>query len=659
MTFRSICQDFGVAWRPGHSLIKSAALLLFLNSTLAFADVSLPRILGNGLILQRDTGNTIWGWADAGERVTVKLDGREAGSVLASGGEWKLRLEPIPAGGPHQIEVTGHNNIVIDDVYFGDLWIASGQSNMQLPMERVKEVYGDEIAAADYPLIRMFTVPRKYDFKQAQADFDEGEWLVTTPETVMDFSAVAYFFARDIYANQNVAIGIISSNYGGSPAEAWMSEEALESYPHYLEVARSYRDDDYLGRLVETDKAVSASWYNAIDTHDSGLNGAVKWFENSYDDSSWERIDLPALLEEGGLPPMNGVVWFRKEFELPPSKAGKPAKLMLGRLVDADITYMNGIRVGNTTYQYPPRRYVVNDGILREGINTLTVRLISNAGKGGFIKDKPYWIQVDDTRIDLAGPWRYRVGVTSEPLEQPVFVQYKQPLGFYNAMLAPLLNLAIKGVIWYQGESNTDRAAEYAALFPAMIRDWRKQFRQGEFPFIFVQLANFGEAQDAPVESSWAETRNAQLLALSEPNTAMVVTIDVGEWNDIHPLNKKTVGERLALAARHVAYGETELVHSGPTYGAMEISGNKIILEFENQGTGLLVRGDHLGGFAVAGSDGRFVRAEARIEGTQVIVWSNEIQAPVKVRYAWADNPDTANLYNREGLPASPFQAAQ
>jgi sialate O-acetylesterase len=224
-------------------------------------------------------------------------------------------------------------------------------------------------------------------------------------------------------------------------------------------------------------------------------------------------------------------------------------------------------------------------------------------------------------------------------------------------MLAPLLNLSIKGVIWYQGETNTGRPAEYVDLFPAMIRDWRTQFGQGDFPFIFVQLANFMEAKEPPGESQWAETRDAQLRALSVPNTAMVVTIDVGEWNDIHPLDKQTVGERLALAARKVAYGENDLVYSGPTFQSMTVAGNKMVLEFENQGSGLVARGNTLNGFAVAGADGRFVWAQAEIRDNQVIVWSDEIETPVKVRYAWADNPDTANLYNREGLPASPFQA--
>ena len=633
--------------------------LLIVCCPLVQAEVSLPKLLSDGLILQRDTANRIWGWANEGEEVVVKLDGQEMGSAIARNGEWLVLLEAMPAGGPHQLQVNGKNQRVIDDVYFGDLWIASGQSNMQLPMERVKEKYGDEIAGADYPLIRMFTVPREYNFDLPQKDVAQGEWQAANSETVLDFSAVAYFFAKELYKKLDVAIGIVSSNFGGSPAEAWMSEEALQAYPHYLKVAHSYRDEVYLKSLLDADQSRSDAWYQNADAKDSGLTQSVKWFDNAYDASSWESINLPAFLEDEGVAPMNGVVWLKKEFTLSASDAGKAARLMLGRMVDADSTYVNGVLVGNTTYQYPPRRYQVKEHILQEGKNTVTVRLISNAGKGGLIKDKPYWISTGDTKINLNGTWRYRVGVVSEPLDAPVFTRYKQPLGFYNAMLAPLLNLSIKGVIWYQGESNTDRPDEYAKLFPAMIRDWRKQWGQGDFPFIYVQLANFLEPQEEPVESMWAETRDAQLRALSEPNTAMVVTIDVGEWNDIHPLNKKAVGERLAFAARNLAYGENTLVSSGPIYHSMEIRGNRIALRFENRGAGLAVRGSKLDGFAIAGEDGRYVWAEAIIENDEVIVWSDWVNAPLKVRYAWADNPVTANLYNQEGLPASPFQTAQ
>lgn len=643
-----------VSIRASRRIILILALAL---PTLVAADVRLPRLISDGVVLQRDTPLVLWGWADAGESVEVKLDGKSLGSTEAGEAEWSLPVAAQPAGGPHTIEVIGNNRVTVKDIYFGDVWVASGQSNMELPMERVKEKYGDAIANANYPLIRHFRVPKEADFKQPRRDFTGGNWEPADPQTVLNFSAAAFFFARQIHEKYQVPIGIINNSYGGSAAESWMSEEALKAFPHHLETAVKYRYDDYLNKLKQADKKKNDAWYANINDNDAGLKEKPQWFAAEYDASSWKTIKLPAFWEDEGVDAKNGVVWFRKEITLPASAAGKPARLMLGRIVDADTAYVNGVQVGNITYQYPPRRYTVPENVLRAGENSIVVRVISNAGKGGFVKDKPYWLEVDGHKIDLTGEWRYRVGMRSEPIQGDRFVSHKQPLGFYNAMLAPILDTKIKGVIWYQGETNTGRPEEYAELFPAMIRDWRKQFDQGNFPFIYAQLTNFQEAREQPGESQWAETRDAQLKALSEPNTAMAVLIDVGEWNDIHPLNKKAVGDRLALAARKLAYGEEKLVYSGPLFKSMKIKSNKAVLSFDHVGGGLVYKGDELLGFAVAGSDGKFVWAEARIKDDKVIVWNDEISEPVKVRYAWADNPDTANLYNKEGLPASPFQA--
>jgi sialate O-acetylesterase len=311
------------------------------------------------------------------------------------------------------------------------------------------------------------------------------------------------------------------------------------------------------------------------------------------------------------------------------------------------------------SYQYPPRKYDIAPDVLKPGKNLITVRVISNIGRGGFIKDKPYRLVAGGTEIDLSGEWRYQLGTTMEPLAAPIFIRWK-PAGLYNAMIAPLLNQAIKGVIWYQGESNTKDPAEYHKTFPVLIADWRGKWNQGDFPFLYVQLANFMEAKDQPSASQWAELREAQLQALRMARTGMAVSIDLGEWNDIHPLNKKDVGKRLALGARKIAYGESKTVHSGPVYRSMEINKNKIILSFNNTGGGLSAGGDgKLSQFAIAGADKKFEWAEARIEGNnKVVVWSVAIPDPVAVRYAWADNPQGANLYNKEGLPASPFRRA-
>jgi len=638
------------------STICSLFALILANS--ASADIHLPRLLSDGAILQRDAATSVWGWAEDGEAIEVRLDGKVLATTTTENGEWRVLIPAQSAGGPHEITVTGDTSITIDDVYFGDVWVASGQSNMELPMERVKEKYPDVIATANHPLIRQYKVAKDYDFDAPYKDLPGGQWVASTPESVLNFSAVGFFFAKSISDTRQVPIGIIGNSYGGSPAEAWMSEQALEEYPHYLKVARSYREEGYLQSLLDANRKIFSDWNENVDRIDEGLAAAPNWSASEYDDSGWQTFDLPQFWADTSTGPINGVVWFRKEIEIPEALAGRPAKLMLGRIIDADTAYINGTQVGNTTYQYPPRRYDVGNDILRAGKNTIAVRVVNSAGNGGFVNDKPYWLRVGDTTIDLEGEWLYKVGAVSEAIGPPEFVEHRQPLGMHNAMLAPLLKMTIKGVIWYQGETNTDRPAEYVHLFPAMIRDWRANWKQGDFPFLFVQLANFMEARDEPVESGWAETRNAQFLALREPNTAMAVTIDVGEWNDIHPLNKRAVGERLALVARSVAYGESELVFSGPVVREVHARANELVIGFDHVGSGLRAHGDRLEEFAIAGADRVFVWANAIIDGDTVVVSSESVREPAYVRYAWADNPDGANLYNAEGLPAPPFEAA-
>ena len=366
-------------------------------------------------------------------------------------------------------------------------------------------------------------------------------------------------------------------------------------------------------------------------------------------------MTLPGYWADTPLGSVNGVVWFRKDVDLPASMGTQPAKLNLGRIVDADEAFVNGVLVGTTSYQYPPRWYEIPSGLLKEGKNTIVVRVVSNIGKGGFVLDKPYELVCSGQTIALKGPWRYRLGATMEPLASQTFIRWK-PLGLYNAMLAPLQKYSIKGVIWYQGESNAARPIQYRELLPAMVRDWRKHWNQGDFPFLLVQLPNYMERKPEPSESNWALLREAQLKTLSLPQTGMAVTIDIGEWNDVHPLNKKDVGTRLVLAAQSVAYGEASVVSSGPIYESMKIDGEKIIVSFRHTGSGLVARGGELRSFAIAGVDKRFVWAKARIENNRVMVWSEQVQNPVAVRYAWADNPAGANLYNEEGLPASPFR---
>ncbi|RYG03182.1 MAG: sialate O-acetylesterase, partial [Chitinophagaceae bacterium] len=387
------------------------------------------------------------------------------------------------------------------------------------------------------------------------------------------------------------------------------------------------KDSAYINRIRKQENAVSGEWYAKLRRNDAGMNNAKKWFEPAYDASDWATMTVPNFWEDAGLKNTNGVVWFRKEIEVPASMTGKTAKFFMGRIVDSDSVYVNGRFVGSIGYQYPPRRYQIAKDILKPGKNIIVARVINTSGKGGFIKDKPYFINVGNETIDLKGTWQYKVGTTAEPLAATTFFQYK-PVGLYNGMIAPISNYGIKGVIWYQGESSTNNPGEYHQLFSTMIRNWRQQWKQGDFPFVFVQLANFMDPTTEPSESQWAELREAQLQTLAMPKTAMAVIIDAGEWNDIHPLDKETVGKRLALAARNLAYDDKKVVASGPIYESIKIKKNKAIISFTNTGGRLVAKGGgELQYFSIAGADKKFVWAKARIKGNKVEVWNDTITA--------------------------------
>jgi sialate O-acetylesterase len=630
-------------------------LALFVSVNDAVSQVTLPHLVSDGMVLQRDSDVRIWGWASENEEIMIEFDGGMHQTTAGESGEWEIQLGELKAGGPYSMTIEGRNRLTIDDIYVGDVWVASGQSNMELPMERVRPLYEDVIEQAGDERLRYFSVPYNFNFKTPQEDVESGEWVAATQENVLSFSAVAYFFAMDLLKSENVPIGIIRSAMGGSPAEAWMSEEALKEFPRHYEEAQGFKNDELIEDIRREDQQRISAWYHRSVVNDSGYSGGGgSWKDPDLDTSDWNTMTIPGYWNETDLGSVNGVVWFRKVIELPAVADGQPAKMDLGRVVDADSVFVNGQFVGNTTYQYPPRRYEIPEGVLQEGENTVVVRVINERGNGGFFPDKPYRIYTDDWSRELTGDWKFRLGVEMEPLAGQTFIRWN-PLGLFNGMIHPLLNYSIRGVIWYQGESNTGNPQEYADLFPALIEDWRNHWDQGEFPFLYVQLANFMEPADEPVESNWAELRQAQLEALSLPNTGMAVTIDIGEWNDIHPLNKKDVGDRLARWARGMVYGEN-IVQSGPLLERVTQSGRRLRLSFSHTGSGLVADGGDLKEFTIAGEDGKFVTAKARIEGDEVIVWSEQINNPKHVRYAWEDNPADANLYNREGLPASPFE---
>ncbi len=609
------------------------------------------------MVLQRGDDTRIWGWAGSNDAVSIEFADSLYRISANDKGEWSVRLSNLKEGGPYKMMIWSSDTITINNILVGDVWLCSGQSNMELPVKRVSPLYPDEIANSTNTFIRFFTVPQRYNFNEPEKDVTNGKWIEANPVTVLDFSAVAYFFADNLYKKYKVPVGIINASLGGSPAEAWISEEALKNFPDYYNEAQKFKDPALINQIESGDNTRISAWYSLLNQKDEGLKDKRgKWYDPAINTSDWAKMKIPGYWADETPGPINGVVWFKKEIDVPASMTGVVADLDMGRIVDADSVFINGVFIGTTSYQYPPRRYKVPAGILRTGKNTIVVRLISNIGKGGFVLDKPYELRAGGSTIDLKGDWQYKVGAVMDPLAGQTFIRWK-PVGLYNAMISPLINYRIKGVVWYQGESNISKASEYQRLLPALINDWRNKWNQGNFPFIFAQLPNFMETKNEPSDSNWAAFREAQLKSLSVPNTAMAVTIDIGEWNDIHPLNKKEVGRRLALAAENIAYGDINIVYSGPLYNSMKIKGKKIILSFTNTGSGLVAKGGgELKYFAVAGADGKFVWARARIKNNKVEVWNPDISHPAAVRYAWADNPEGANLYNKEGLPASPFR---
>jgi sialate O-acetylesterase len=645
----------------------ATSLILIILSICVKGNVRLPVLVSDGMVLQRDSKINIWGWGSPGEKIRIRFNNKTFSTVTDPNGNWIIALPPMKAGGPYSMEVKGKNIILIKDILLGDVWFCSGQSNMVLTMERVKEKYPDDIANADYPEIRNFFIPTASDVTSIHKDLPSGKWISASPENVPGFGAVTFFFARSIYNEYKVPIGIINSSVGGTPIEAWISEEGIKEFPDLNKRVERFKDTAFINPILRAAKVKTGSDRKPPENPnaaDKGMSGPKPWYDMTYVPEGWHKYWLPGYWDDQGIKGLDGVVWFRKEINVPESMTGKPAKLFLGRIVDADNAYVNGILSGSITYQYPPRRYNLPSGLLKIGKNIIVIRVTNNSGKGGFVPDKPYYLVAGNDTIDLRGEWLYKVGLVFRPFAlgsgtfPQVLIMQNEPTGLYNTMVAPLIKYKIKGILWYQGETNTGKPQEYQQLLPALIADWRNKWQQGPLPFLFVQLPNFMEVQYLPSESQWAELRSAQLKSLSVLNTAMTVTIDAGEWNDIHPLEKKVVGERLALSASKLAYGNEKIVYSGPVFKSVTKEGDKIIIEFDHTGSGLIVKGGgDLSYFALAGTDKKFVWAEAVIESNHVVISSDEIPDPVYVRYAWADNPEGANLYNIEGLPASPFEA--
>ncbi len=649
------------------------------ESTIRF---ELPSVISDGMVLQRDTEVVLWGKASPKQSVKIVTNwGIRKRVKTDENGKWQLKIKTGPAGGPYEVAFqTSDTSVIIKNVLLGEVWICSGQSNMEMPMagwppnDTIMHS-AQEIAGADYPQIRLFTVPRKTAIEPL--DNCIGSWSECSPESVAGFSATAYLFGKNIYQKLGVPVGLIHTSWGGTPAEAWTSKEFLNDFPAYKTITDSFQVakvqyQQLMDWMKTLDKIIlksgDDSFYSKID-----LKGQ-EFIAPGFDDSNWPVMSLPAFWEQNALPEFDGIVWFRKTFEIPASMSGKEMILHLGPIDDMDITYLNGGKIGDVLrpgFWKESRDYVIPADKVKAGKNTLAVCVIDNMGGGGLYGPEDITLTIKGTRksMNLSGEWKYMpvaeiIGSelyyysTEKPYtSRPVIsipVGQNTPSVLFNGMINPLVPYTIKGAIWYQGEANVGKGYEYRKLFPAMINSWRSAWDQGDFPFYYVQIAPW-EYGDEP-RSAAAEVREAQLMTLAVPHTGMAVVMDIGNPKNIHPCNKEDVGKRLSLWALAKDYGYDTITYSGPLYDTIRIDGNKVIVLFEHVDGGLVARGGDLTYFELAGEDQAYYPAEARIVDETVVVTSPKVPAPVAVRYGWSATAEP-NLFNAAGLPASPFRS--
>ncbi|MDD2920214.1 sialate O-acetylesterase [Rhodoferax sp.] len=629
------------------------ALILVMAGAMAQAEVRLAHVFTDHMVLQRHQSIHVWGSARQGETVHVALNHQSTHSTADGQGHWRAVLKAEAAGGPYVLTVRGDNTIHLKDVLVGDVWLASGQSNMELTVGQSNDA-AREVAQSDWVLIRHIKVPKTVAFQPA-ADIGESAWQVSSPANTGEFSAAGYFFARKLQQELGVPIGIINASWGGSNIETWLSPIALAARPEFALASMPADATEYGARYRHRMTTLIARWQSGIPVEAGSTKG---WKEPDFDDRAWATLRAPLYWEDQGLEELDGVVWHRRVIELTPEQAASAATLQLGMIDDCDETYVNGQRVGDTCGWETPRRYGVPACLLKPGNNLVAVRVTDTGGGGGFHGEASAMrLQTGADSVTLAGDWKARVeSISSKDQIAPNDL----PTLLFNSMVSPLTGFPIRGVLWYQGESNVPRARQYAQTFPLLIQDWRQQWQQPRLPFYFVQLASFLPLdRNSLVGSRWAELRDAQRQALKLPGTGMVVATDIGNANDIHPRNKQGVGLRLALHALKNEYGQKQLVASGPQYQSIRVRGSQVEVSFSEVGHGLVTArsGATLRGFAVADHRRQFLPARARIQGNKVIVSHSAVAHPKAVRYGWVDNPEESNLFNRNGLPASPFRS--
>ncbi len=630
----------------------------------------LHSLLTDHAVLQADEPVIICGWGEPGDSISVNFAGNTATAVVGDDGKWGVELPALGVGGVHELAVADKTaTVTVSDIVMGDVWVCSGQSNMEWPVNLSDNPEG-EMAAANYPMIRHNFIPHVPSIPLTE--YVDSPWKVCSPETVGEFTAAGYFFGREVHLKTGRPIGLVNSSWGGTVAETWVSREGLESVPG-LQHFTKFFDESIANRpeLEAKYKDLTRDWTNAMTRpNPDNLGHAAGWatLECLVDD--WATINLPCTWQSAGCN-FNGVLWFRKVIELPAEWEERDLVLHIGACDKSDDTYFNNMRVGglsssdNPGNWCKPRVYKIPANLVKSGSAVIAVRVFSGFYSGGMIGPNAEMIihPADDHNqsFTLGGPWEFKIehnlGLTEPPaLPALPFGDNSQncPTMLYNGMIYPLLPLPIKGAIWYQGESNADRGYEYRTLFPALIVDWRNKWQKKDLPFFFVELANFQPKIDVPGDSDWAELREAQRMALKLVNTGLASAVDIGEAMDIHPRNKQEVGRRLALNALATVYG-FDVVPMGPIYTDALQEVDKIRVFFEHKADGLVAKDGELTGFEIAGDDKNFVWAEAYIENNTVVVKSPIVARPVAVRYGWAINP-IISLYNSVGLPASPFR---
>lgn len=628
--------------------------------------LKLPRLVSDGMILQQNKKCRIWGWNSPGRKVLVSFLGEEYVAVTDRQGKWEVLLKEQSFGGPYAMCIgdDAGNEKIVENILVGEVWFCSGQSNMELPMERVKDKYPREIADCTNSSIRTFKITEHADFHGPLQDVLTGEWKAASAGTILQFSATAYFFAAALYQMTGVPVGVINASLGGSRIESWMGRDMLEGYSEFLALADRYGDAKFIEERQIRNMRQSEVWHRNLDEKDKGLKES--WQKEDTDTTKWKETSLPFFFRDTDLSGFIGSVWFRRKFTVSEDMAGKTAKLWLGTIVDSDTVFINGLQVGRTDYQYPPRKYTVPEGVLREGENTIAIRVKCEKGKGRFTPGKKYALWTDEEEVNLEGIWLYREGASCQEVPETDFVNWK-PTGLYHGMTAPCHNYTIAGILWYQGESNTHVPDVYLDLQERMIRGYRAAWQDEKLPFYYVQLPNYAiDIHDSDTDETgygWPAVRELQRQALRVPYTGMVVSMDLGEDNDLHPLNKKDIGFRLALIAGDKLYGlDTE--YTGPIPEKAEVQtepgkGSRIVVTCSHVKGGMYAfseyKGKKISDFEVAGSDGVFYPAQACIEKDKIMITCKKAENPVKLRYCFKNTASGALVYNRAGLPMSPF----